>query len=144
MYTKLITLCTLGLSTLAASTHLADIRAEAARIEREGQSMQQLLKAKQPDAAALQEKLTAAGAGIEKLRELVMTIETQSNGSLNTPDWALVKEKVQLLAIFHQAKTELMANGDLRKQRTLLRAHADGMAKRAQMLQKTASRLALP
>jgi hypothetical protein len=73
-----------------------------------------------------------------------MTIETQSNGSLNTPDWALVKEKVQLLAIFHQAKTELMANGDLRKQRTLLRAHADGMAKRAQMLQKTASRLALP
>lgn len=97
MYTKLIALCTLGLSAVAASTHLADLRTEAARIERDGQSIAQLLKAKQPDAAALQEKMASAGAGIEKLRELVMTIDTNSNGSLNTPDWSLVKEKVQLL-----------------------------------------------
>lgn len=88
--------------------------------------------------------MESAGAGIEKLRELVVLVETNTNGSLNTPDWALLKEKVQLLSIFHQAKRDLMAGSDLQKQRALLRAHANGMAKRAQMLQQTASRVALP
>jgi hypothetical protein len=55
-------------------------------------------------------------------------------------DWDLVKTKVELLNIFHTRKADLF-NSDLDKNRNLVRALADGIAKRARMLQQTASKL---
>jgi len=138
-----ITALTFGLSTAAADTLLADIRSHASSLQRESQEMSKMLKAKKPDVDLLRQKLDTTSADLEKLQTLVMDVD--ANSSLNgSTDWARVKDKVQLLAIFHNAKRELLTGDQPVKQRTLLRAHAEGVAKRAALLQQTVDRLAKP
>ncbi len=48
-----------------------------------------------------------------------------------------MKDKIQLLDIFHEQKKTLAA-GDMGKNRDLIRAIANGVVMRAQKLQKTA------
>lgn len=52
-----------------------------------------------------------------------------------------MKTKVELLAIFHGKKKELLSSGDLSKNRGWLRAHAEGIARRAEMLQRSANQM---
>lgn len=145
MRKQLITLTalTLGLSTVAANTQLSDIRSHAANVQRQSESMSQLLKAKSPDVSQLREKLDLASADIAKLKTLVAELEGSSTVA-QSRDWQLLKERVQLLDIFHNAKREMVTTDQVAKKRSILRAHADGIAKRAAMLQVTVDRLAKP
>jgi septal ring factor EnvC (AmiA/AmiB activator) len=145
----LVTFASLTLSALAAtnpSLSAATFRSivgDAASIQKDAEALSQDLKAKALDENKVKADITSLGTDIAKLRKDVEQIESHV-GEL-TPqqktDWELIKTKVQLLTIFHERKTDLMNSGDLKKNRAMLRAHAEGIAKRAQMLQQTASRL---
>ena len=122
---------------------LGEIGTHARALQKEAAAMSQQLKNKQVDKQLLEQKLAAVEENINKLRELVAGVEA-SNPEL-TPaqkqSWELVKTKVELLNIFASYKKDLVAKEDIRKKRTLLRAHANGIAQRAAMLEQTASRI---
>lgn len=79
---------------------------------------------------------------VNKLQELVTSFDSTKPmlSDRDKIDWQLVKDKVQLLEIFHGQKQKL-ATEDMTKNRGMIRAHADGLAVRAQKLQVTANKL---
>ncbi len=89
--------------------------------------------------ATIKNKLDAVGAEIKQMQSLVADLESNQSGSLPAAQWQLLKDKVQLLAIFHERKAELA--GDVQRNRSLLRAHAMGTVLRASKLQQTAASL---
>ncbi len=135
--------------TLAASAALADskvfrdIVGDAAKIQQDATAINSQLRAKSPDFDAVRSRVEALNTDIESLRKDVEAIEANLSNltEAQKKDWELLKTKVQLLMIFADQKKELLNSGDVRKHRTMLRAHAQGIAKRAEMLQQTASRL---
>ena len=137
-------LCFTVLATSAfADTRLGEIRTHAGQVQKGSEQVTLLLKAKQPDTQAVQEKIFAMGGDIGNLQRLIVEV-TEANPQFvqrGDKDWDLLKQKVQLLAIFHNTKDELMKADDMKKNRSLLRAHAKGLAARASLLQQTAQRL---
>lgn len=110
----------------------------ARNIERDAGQVSAALKSKKFDAKDVANKIEAMSADLTKLQELVNQFESthpQLSGR-DQSDWKLVKEKVQLLEIFHQQKKKLAAE-DIEKNRSLIRAHANGVAARALKLQKS-------
>ncbi|MCC6539314.1 MAG: hypothetical protein IT162_17310, partial [Bryobacterales bacterium] len=89
--------------------------------------------------AAIKNKLDAVGVEIKQMQSLVADLEQQQSGQLPAAQWKLLKEKVQLLALFHERKAELAS--DVPRNRSLLRAHAKGTMIRASKLQQTAAAL---
>lgn len=129
-------------SNLRADSFRAII-GDAANIQKDAEALSRDLKAKNLDPGKIKADIDLLGQHIANLRTDVESVESHAAefNAAQQKDWALIKEKVQLLTIFHERKTELMNSGDFKKNRAMLRAHADGIAKRAQMLQVTASRL---
>jgi len=146
MTTFIKTIGFLALAALPAAALEKDfgdrILQSAQNIERDASALDQSLKPKNPDSAAVQQKISAMADDVAKLQELVKQFETgaASLSERDKADWLLVKEKVQLLEIFHGRKQEL-ATQDLNKNRSMIRAHAKGIALRAQRLQQTAMKL---
>ncbi|MBL8179966.1 MAG: hypothetical protein JNK48_35125 [Bryobacterales bacterium] len=122
---------------------LSELANHARSLQKEAQTMSQQLKNKQVDKQLLEQKLATVEESVGKLRELVAAVEA-SNPEL-TPaqkqNWELVKTKVELLNIFTSYKKDLVTKDDVQKKRSLIRAHAEGIAKRAAMLEQTASRM---
>lgn len=114
----------------------------AKNIERDAGVVRDALKPKQVDASGLREKIDAMSADLNKLQELVNHFESThpSLSGRDLADWKMVKDKVQLLEIFHGQKKALAA-GDLSKNRSMLRAHANGVAERAAKLQQSVMKL---
>jgi hypothetical protein len=131
-------------STFAfADSRFSDIRAHAARVEKDNLEIARLLKAKQPDLTQVRDRLNATGQDLEKIKSLVADLDAQKPGLNGTAveDFNLLRQKVQLLDIFHGAKQDLLKAENPSKNRSLLRAHAEGVARRAALLQQTAGRL---
>jgi len=139
-----ITAC-LALSSLAGwadSKAFRSILGDAANIEKDAAAIQADLKTKSFDAGKAKREIDDLGRDIATLRKDVEAIDANlaSLTDEQKKDWELVKTKVQLLTIFYDQKAELM-NSDLAKNRTMVRALAAGIAKRAEMLQQTVNRL---
>lgn len=116
---------------------------ESARnIEREATTVSAVLKTRRFDANDVRTKIDAMSGDLAKLQELVDKFEKEHPqlSERDQSDWKLVKDKVQLLEIFHQQKKKL-ASEDIGKNRSLIRAHSDGVAQRAAKLQKTVAAL---
>ena len=129
--------------TVFADTHLTDVRTHAGQVKQASEDIGRLLKAKQPDAKGIRDGIAAMGANIETLQKLVANI-TEAKPEFVVRDekeWDSLKTQIQLLGIFHNTKDELMKADDMKKNRSLLRAHAKGLATRSAMLQETATRL---
>lgn len=114
----------------------------AQSIERDATQVDQSLKKKPADATEVRQKIDAMSADVIKLQDLVKQFESTGAtlSERDQADWRLVKDKVKLLEIFHGQK-QTLASQDVNKNRSLLRAHAKGVALRAQRLQQTAQRL---
>ena len=140
------TVCTLAVAALSATAlekEFIDQMMQSARnIERDSLAVSQALKPSKPDADDVRKKIEAMSADVAKLQEMVTQFESThpSLSDRDLADWKLVKEKVQLLEIFHNQKKTL-AGEDVAKHRSLLRAHANGLARRALKLQESAGRL---
>lgn len=127
----------------ANSNTFASIIGDAARIESDAQAISAQLKAKAPDYETVKTKSAALSNDIKDLQRDLESFEASHPGMTaeQKKDWEMVKTKVQLLLIFSDTKSSLLAGGDLQKNRGLLRAYSDGIAKRALLLQQTAKKL---
>jgi hypothetical protein len=139
-----LTLCL----AMSAATALADSQAfraiigDAANIERDAAALSRDLKVKAFDVSRVKSDVEALGKDIASLRSDVEALEgnLSSLSPQQQKDWDLIKTKVQLLMVFYDRKADLLQS-DPGKNRSMIRAHADGIAKRAKMLQETANRL---
>lgn len=140
------TLSCLALAALPAAAlekeFVDQIVLSAQNIERDATEVSRALKTKAVDKSGVTAKIDAMSGDLDKLKQLVSQFEA-TNPQLSErdkADWEMLKAKVQLLEIFHERKKTLAAE-DLGKHRGTIRAHANGVALRAQKLQQTASKL---
>lgn len=130
-------------SAVALEKEFVDqIMQSAQNIERDASLVSQARKTKKVDTGDVTTKLDAMDGDITKLQQLVKDFDS-TDPKLSDRDregWKLVKDKIQLLDIFHEQKKTLAA-GDMGKNRDLMRAIANGVVLRAQKLQKTAMTL---
>jgi hypothetical protein len=133
-----------ALSALALDQTFVEQTMQSARnIERDAVLVSAAVKSKKIDPEDVKKKIDAMSADIATLQKHVADFEA-TNPQINErdrADWQLVKDKVQLVAIFHGQKQKL-ASEDLVRHRNLIRAHANGVALRAEKLQETLTRLA--
>jgi DNA repair exonuclease SbcCD ATPase subunit len=123
-----------------ANDHLRSISDHARTLQSHAQEINVGLKKKSLTSEDLKAKLDQSAASLDQLKSSLERLETANpNMASMGRDWQLLKDKVQLLAIFHDRKSELLT--DVNRNRSMIRAHADGIAKRAAMLQETVSRL---
>ncbi len=129
-------------SAMADTQAFRGIIGVAANIERDAAAISLDLKKKNFDTAKVKADSEALGKDIAALSADVDALDKTiaDLGPQQKKNWELVKLKVQLLTIFHGHKSELL-NADPTKNRSLIRAHADGLAQRARMLQETANKL---
>ena len=111
-------------------------------IERDASAIGSSLKSRKFDTAAVKEKINAMSADVGALLSLVAEVERKEvqMSERDRADWKLLRDRVQLLEIFHTQKQKL-AEEDVAKNRSAIRAHAAGVALRAQKLQQTAEKL---
>ncbi len=129
-------------SAAALEKDFVDQILESARnVEREAADVSLALK-KKADTEDVKKKIEAMNDDLVKLQELVATFEAShpTMSERDRADWETIKSRVQLLGIFHNEKKKLADEG-LNKNRGLIRAHADGLVKRAQNLQAAAVRV---
>lgn len=133
----------LALPLMADSQAFRGIIGDAANIQRDAEKLSRDLKQKTLDEAKLKEDITALNADVAKLKQDVTELDGKltSMTEAQKKDWELVKTKAELLTIFAGRKATLMDSGEFKKNRSILRAHADGVAKRAALLQQTVNRL---
>lgn len=114
----------------------------AQNIARDANSINQSLKSRKYDAAAVNKNIEAMEADIAVLHGVVSKFEATNPtfSERDRADWQLLKEKVQLIGIMHGQKKKLAAE-DVARNRSLVRAHASGLALRAKRLQATAEKL---
>ncbi|MBS1824298.1 MAG: hypothetical protein JST93_03170 [Acidobacteria bacterium] len=133
----------LAMPMMADSQAFRGIIGDAANIQRDAEKLSRDLKQKALDEAKLKEDITTLNADVAKLKQDVAELDGKlsSMTEAQKKDWELVKTKAELITIFAGRKATLMESGEFKKNRSILRAHADGIAKRAAMLQQTVNRL---
>jgi hypothetical protein len=119
-----------------ANDHLVQIRDEARNLEREFRAMHAAAKAKNFQATDLQEKVTATGTQVARLKSLSEEFEASNPKASSVPEWKQTKDLITLLEIFHGQKSQAVAGRD----KGLIKAHADGLARRAMMLHTAADK----
>lgn len=133
----------MALPAMAGSQDFRAIIGDAANIQRDAEKLSRDLKEKAVDEALVKKDIQALNADVAKLKQDVMEMDGKLGQLTDAQkkEWELVKTKAELLTIFAGRKATLMESGEFRKNRSMLRAHADGVAKRAAMLQQTVNRL---
>jgi hypothetical protein len=116
---------------------------DAAKIQRDAEAISSQLKVKTPDFEMVKSKSGELNKDIKELREDLEKFESSSPNlsAEQKKHWDLVKTKAELLLVFSDQKNSLLSSGDPQKNRSMLRAYSDGIARRAQMLQQTAMKL---
>ncbi len=140
---RIATVMVFAASAAFANDHLNQIATHARSLETEFRQLSVVLKSKNFDSGLVQSRLAAADLDIEKLKGLSAEFE-QSHpqlGASGQSEWRQTKDLIHLIDLFHGAKSDLM-NQNPYKNRSMLKAHADGLAQRAAGLQKVADRLA--
>ena len=146
MKTLLSAIATLALaatSAMADPTTYQNIIGDATKIQRDAEAISGHLKTKNPDAETVKAKSGDLNKDIQTLRDDLAAFEA-TNPSMTEQqkkDWGLVKTKAELLLIFSDSKNDALNSGDLKKNRSVIRAYSDGIAKRASMLQETVKKL---
>lgn len=146
MKTLLGTIASLALFATAAmadTTTYQNIIGDATKIQRDAEAISGHLKARNPDVETVKAKSGDLNKDIQSLRDDLTAFEATNPNMTEQQkkDWGLVKTKAELLLIFSDSKNDAMNSGDLKKNRTLIRAYSDGIAKRASMLQETVKKL---
>jgi len=124
------------------SSFVNQMQTTAQKLERDASGINRALKSKRHDANDVKAKIDAMAGDVETLQTLVKDFEGTNPqlSSREQAEWALLREKVQVLGIFHENKRRLAAE-DFAKHRSLIRAFADGVALRAKKLQMSAAQL---
>jgi len=128
---------------MADSKAFRDIIGDAANIQMDAETLRDNLKSNNFSESAVKAEVAALAKHIDALKADVDALDAnlQTLTVDQKKNWELAKNKVQLLAIFSDWKEALVESGDIRKNRTLLRNHAAGIAVRAALLQRTVNQL---
>ena len=129
---------------LALDAQFASTAMVAAKnIQRDATLVSIAAKSKKFDSADVKVKIDAMDVDVRALQELIARFESENPelSQRDRQDWNLIKTKVQLIDVFHARKKEL-AEEDLGKHRSLVRAHAEGVARRALLLHDALTKLA--
>ncbi len=124
-------------TSLAAD--LNSIMDHAKSVQMDAQQISTALKSKNFDTNEVKNKIEETQGRINNLKGAVAAYEAANPGAVNSENWKAVKDRVTLLDIFTSRKAELLT--DAQRNRSMLRAHADGIVKRAVSLQETTARL---
>jgi hypothetical protein len=142
-----------GSMMLCAVTALADTQGfrslanTAGKIESSASSLAMDLKGKKPlpDRDALKSRVEDLGKDLEALRTSMEELDRTAAANLSAKqreDWERVKLKVQIMGVFQEQKSKLLASEEWNAQsKKQLEQAAASIALRAKLLQKTASRL---
>ncbi len=124
------------------SSFVTQMQSTAQKLERDATDVHRALKSKRHDADEIKARIEAMAGDVDTLQQLVKDFEATNPqlSSREQADWAALREKVQVLGIFHENKRRLAAE-DVARNRSLLRAFADGVALRAKKLQVSAAQL---
>ena len=143
MWTVITAFAFAATAAQADTKTFGSIIGDAAKIQRDAEAISSQLKLKSPDYDLVKTKSADLSKDIQELRDDLAAFES-SHPNLTgqqKKDWEMVKTKAELLLIFSDTKNSLLNSGDLQKNRAMLRAYSDGIAKRAAMLQQTAKKL---
>lgn len=130
-------------SAFALDKEIAGKMMEATqRLETDARAIHATLKSKNAPAEEIHKHLARMDEDLAKLRETIREVEATEPqmSARDKRDWELVKTKAQLLEVFYTNKKNLVAE-DVRKNRSMIRAHANGVALRAEKLRQTAAGL---
>lgn len=123
------------LSPSALDLRLTAIATDAQALEAQAWEMQEALRVRSPDYAAVRDMLAEVTAKIDLLDESVADLREQSPAwASSSSEYAAMAEKAQLLQIFAKNKGELLNSPSAAKSRKILAAKAKGIALRASML----------
>ena len=140
--TQLAITTVLAASAAFANDNLTQIRDQAGKLSQEFRDIGVTLKNKNFNTVEVQNRVNAIDAGIESLKKSTVEFEAAKHSltANGDKDWKLSKDIIHLIDIFHEQKSQLLS-GDPQKMRSQIRDQADGLAKRASMLQETSNRL---
>ena len=116
------------------------ILSEARAVEHQAEQLSTSLKSRQADLSKATEMSTQLKERVKAVKQLVEEIEP-SIAAAHRDVYDSIVLKAKLLEIFVMNKEELLTSAQAAKKRSLIRAKADGIAKRAEMLQQAAIRL---
>ena len=122
---------------------IEQVVSEAKKAQLEAREIADLLKRRRPDMARLESKLQYLAQHSSRLNELIASIDAaawQLNPS-QAAEFERMKQASQILNIFVDNKQKLLQSGQISKNRGLLRAKAEGIAKRAEFVQVSALRV---
>ena len=124
-------------------SHLDQLVADAKQTQLEAREIGVLLKAKSPDFELVRSRMQTRIQHASKLNDSVAEFEA-ANATL-TPrqqaEFDRIKSAAAVLKIFAENKHGILAGSDVREQRSLLRAKAEGIAKRAELVQVSAHKI---
>ena len=122
---------------------LDEVIHSASQVETDARHVSSHLKSKETDAQFVKDKIQALSADMASLDAAMSHLEGKKDSMKDwqKKDYEMLKTKVQLAQRFYDFKKELAWADDLKKNRSSLRAHADGLAQRAALVRSTASKL---
>jgi DNA repair ATPase RecN len=122
---------------------LDEIAAHASKVRATASEAFQLLKNRNADFAKVKELTAALDQDAEALKAKVAEFEAANTSLTEREQRELEKLRSVALVmnVFVDNKLEILKSDDLQRQRILLRAKADGIVKRADMILQSASRL---
>ena len=123
------------LSPGALELRLTAIATDAQALKTQAGEMQEALRVRSPDYAAVRDMLAEVTAKIDLLGESVADLRQQSPAwASSSSEYAAMAKKAQLLQVFAMNKGELLNSPSAAKNRKILAAKAKGIALRASML----------
>lgn len=141
IFSRMSVIFALTAAVALANEQFNQIRDHARKLEQDFQGIHALVKNKNFDTADLKARLGSTSESVTQLKALMTNVESSSPQLTGSSDWKTTRDMVSLIEIFHAQKAEL-AEGNAQKNRSMLKAHAEGLAKRAALLQRSADKLA--
>lgn len=124
--------------------YLDQIVAQAKQTQTEAREISGMLKAKQPQFAAVSGKMEQLERHASDVNRLIASLEGSFAPTLTgvqSHELQRMKNVMAIINVFIENKKQLLASDRRASQRSLLRAKADGIAQRAALVQESALRI---
>lgn len=152
---KLMTLLTAAAVALAMPVFAADpdtnsakpvldqLREESRLAKKNATELATMLKSKNADLAKAAEQVTAVEKSHETIMELMSRLEAEAAqwGGTRKANFEQARKVADVMSVFVDNKKSIAQDGISPSDREALRLHATGVAQRAELLEKTLSKL---
>lgn len=127
-----------ALSLSAFAANLESITESANKTQAEAREIAAMLKVKKPDFDAVKNRMATLESHSDELTKMIEEAEPTLGSQA---EFAKVRELAKIVAVFVDNKKAMLESDDRAKNRELLRAKADGIAQRAELIRRAAQKL---